>query len=92
MEGEETPCDGCPDKQPSLFTSNVLAWEAWSILSEFGRPFAVGMGIIPLPIPPDKMRNEVSARGGDEDDFDKVVFIERRLFPAVQKLYDKKDK
>ena len=89
MEGEETPCDGCPDKQPSLFASNLLSWEAWSILNELGRPFAVGMAIIPLPIPPDKMRQEVDARGGDEDDFDKVVFIERKMLPAVQEQYKK---
>lgn len=91
MEGEETPCDGCPDKQPSLFASNILAWEAWSILNEFGRPFAVGMAIVPLHLPPDKMRHEVEARGGDEDDFDRIVFIERKMFQAIQELH-KQDK
>lgn len=89
MSGEETPCEECPDKPVALFASNALAWQAWAILNEMGRPFAVGMAVIPLHVPPDRMRLEVEARGGDEDDFDKVCMIERIMFPFVQKSYTK---
>ena len=90
MDGEEPPCDSCPDKQPELFASNALAWEVWSLLHEFDRPLAVGMAVIPLPIPSDKMAGAVERMGGDEEDFRRVCLIERKMFPEVQAQYNSK--
>lgn len=89
MSGEETPCEGCPDKPVALFASNALAWQVWSLLNEFDRPFASGMAVFPLPMPSEKMLGMAEKLGGTEEDFERVCMIERIMFPFVQKSYTK---
>lgn len=69
---------------------NVLAWEVWQSLKEFDRPLAIGMAVLPLPIPSLAMAELTAAMGGTKEDYEKVKLIERAMLPAIQKLYGKK--
>lgn len=89
MSGEETPCEDCPDKPVALFASNALAWQIWSLLNEFDRPFASGMAVFPLPIPSRTMLDQTDGMGGTDEDFERVCMIERAMWPAIQKQYQK---
>lgn len=89
-EPDGPPCDGCQDKPPTLYPSNELPWQVWSLLNEFDRPLAVGMAVIPLPIPSEKMLHMVAAQGGSEEDFRRVCIVERTMYPHVRAQYDAK--
>jgi hypothetical protein len=91
MGDDEPPCEGCPDRPPTLAASNALAWRVWSLLNEFDRPFASGMAVFPLPISARAMLEMTAAMDGSEEDFDRVCAFERVMFPFIQESY-KSDK
>lgn len=73
--------------------ANVMAWNLWLTLHEFERPYVGGMGApAPLMIPATAAHKLAGYRGGTDEDVDKVLRIEREMYPAILEQHEARQK
>lgn len=73
-----------------LAPANVPAWQIWSVCNQHGRPFD-GMGGAVLPIDAEKAMGICGGYGEGIETFERVLFIEGIMFPALSKKKDDPD-
>lgn len=78
---EDSPCDEC--KKVELHKDNVQAWALWGILNEFDRGHGAFGGIHKITTV--AMSNLCAVYGEGFDTFEKIVLIERIMYPIVAK-------
>lgn len=89
------PCEDCQRHcDIELMAANAPAWGLWAMLNEFERPYvAGGMGApSPLPIKATDAHGLAERRGATTDDVDKVLRIERMMYPAILEQHERLQK
>ena len=85
----EPDCSTC--SKTELRKSNVTAWEIWNELNEFDRVYGAMGGV--FKIPSNVVLNRCIAFGENIETFDKILTIERLMYPTiVQQMSSKTSK
>ena len=87
-DGQQPPCHECT--KADLLPTNANAWAHWMTLNEFDRQYGAMGGVYKLST--QVIANICNFYGENLETFEKIIKIERQMYPTIVTELDKKVK